>query len=389
LALGFFGVIALIDIIFYKKFKVNLAFSKIPVVIFIAVVFSNLILDKVNYSTDAWKEYLAINELRHSIQLRTAEYVLVDHLTEVGWSEYDYSMFRKFSLADPEKLNTNSLEKAIEVTAPTRGVSALVSANIKNELIFINYSYNNQHWLLVFIVLFCLVIISIFFFRNTKLIFYLLFTLFLWLGVNYLFAVSYHLPDRLTFNLIFMLVIAILMVGFSDNFDTVDYKKYLKIPNYLILAILLYSLIQVFPEKISQRIEQNSKRAELYQLQNNYFANLKNDEIFIGTGSRFIYQGQNPYKRFEYPGLPSQTLFTGWHNLSPIWNSYLEFFGIQSSDFHGEVLKRADLYWIDDEGAIEGLLGFYQQYAEGSVSIENKGSLGSDFYRIFKISDIQ
>jgi hypothetical protein len=389
LALGFFGVVALIDIVFYKKFSINLAFLKIPVIIFITVLSSNLILDKINYSSDDWKEYLALNDLRHSIQLRTAEYVLVEHLSEVGWSEYDYSMFRKFSLADSEKLSTTSLEKAIDVTDSTRGLKALASANLKNELIFINYSYNNQHWILLFVVFLGLILISIFFFRNIKLTFYLLFIFLVWLGVNYLFAVSYHLPDRLTFNLIYMLAIALIVVGFSENFDKVKYRKYLKIPNYLLYMLLFFALIQILPDKISQRIEQNIKRAEIYQLQKNYFSTLKNNEIFTGTGSRFIYQGQSPYHRFETPGDLSQTIFTGWHNLSPIWDTQVTDRGIDPNKFHQEFLRNENLYWIDDVGALEGLQGFYQQYSQNSVVIEDQGFLGTDFYRVYKVTEIK
>jgi hypothetical protein len=383
LTFGFFVILFVLEALVFRSKVLKFSDLKIPMLIFFIIFSVNFIIEKTNYSSEAWKQYIEINNLRHSIQLRTAEYVLANHLDEVTWSQYDYELFRKFSLADPNKLNTNILESAVSQTSYTQGIGAILSSNFKNELIFINYSYSTHHWILFIIFIMSLLIFSSL--KNYRYIFYSFSIFGLIFAINYFFATSYHLPDRLTFNLLFMLTIALLIYGFlSQTKPVITKSNYVVFINTVSIAFFFLLIVQIMPVKIAERIDFNLKRIELYENQKKSSVSI--NQVLIGTGSRFIYQGQSPYKKFENVSKSDNFIYLGWHNLSPIWSKQVSYRGLNPEEFHQEIIKNDDLFWIDDEGAIAGLVNFHQQYTTEEVIIEDTGYLGSEFYRILKIS---
>lgn len=387
LNLGFFLIIFISTQVLNQKWSFSVGLLITPLFIFFTFFLVNFAADRYNYSAKEWQEFTAINDLRHQIHLRTAEYVLGNHLAEIGWSESDYGMFRKFSLADQEKLNVNKLDKALEVSDYTRGVEAIVNANFKNELIFINYSYLSFHWLIF--LLFFLVLIMLFLSQN-KIRYLISITLIIVLGlaINYIFAVSYHLPDRLTFNLLFMMFVGFFMMALSLNTHTPETKPLNK--NLMIISTLIFafSFFWLVPEKIILRIEQNQKLQSTYILQKNFLAQQDPKNKYLGTGSRLIYAGQNPYQKFEPIGSQNQVLILGWHNLSPIWNTHVGNLNLDPEDFHKSVIDTSNLYIVDNTDASNLLFDFYTQYSAEEIQLQDKGFLGTDFYRIFKIKEV-
>lgn len=386
LSFGFFALLIFIDLIIFRDFKNTLVTMKVPSFILLTIFLLNLVTEQINYSGDDWDQYLALNDSRHSIQLRTAEYVLVDHLEQLDWSESDYLMFKKFSLADPVKINADTLQSAVNVTSYTRGIDAVVSANIKNELVFINYSYSSFYWLII-IILFA--IGAIFVGLGRKNLFFLFYTtiiLAISILINYVFAVSYHLPYRLTFNFIFLFVVAILVVAISEYSRQSEQSHSYTVLLFLMTALLSISVIQTLPKEFEARVEYQIRDKVLFNLQQSKLSESEVDMVFVGTGSRLLYQMQDPYRAYQGISNKSNFIFIGWHSLSPIWNTQVLQKGIGPNKFHQEFLENENLYWIDDEGAIPLLKDFYQQYTTKEVIIEDMGYLGSEFYRILKIS---
>lgn len=386
LTFGFFIFLFLFEWLFFKHKRSNFFFLKTPFLIFILVFFTNLLIDRNNYADNAWKDYMDMNDLRHSIHLRTAEYVLGDYLYEIGWSQSDYEMFRKFSLADSNKLNVDSLDKALEVSEFTRGPGALLSANLKNELIFINYSYAGQHWILLLLLLIFVAFLILVSSRRLVYLLYMGLILMMALGINYIFAVSYHLPDRLTFNLLFLVVVSVMIITVSEVLSIDKIPKFILVNSIVLSLVLLITFSTVLPERIVKKIEENYKLQATYQGQK-FDLNLEPDnQIFIGTGSRLLYAGQNPYVKYEPIDKSQKVLLLGWHNLSPIWDKQLKNFGLDSSRFHADLIQDDRIRWIDNSDALELLMGFYSQYSDVAITIEDTGYLGTDFFRVFKIS---
>jgi len=389
LTFGFFLVIIIFDILLFRNLNKDIQILKIPGIFLILVFLFNFMLEHINYNDNKWADYIALNDHRHSIQLRTAEYDLENHLTDLNWSEYDYLMFRKFSLADPLKLNENSLQIAVNSTESTRGISALTSANLKNEIIFINYSYSNFHWIF-FIILFAT---ATFFvglrLKNFVFILHTILILFLSFFINFVFAVSYHLPDRLTFNFIYIGLVAILVLAISEFSKLKNEKLSYNIFLLFMTSLLVFTVFQSFPKEFNARAESQKSNIEISALQSRALNQNNKDALYVGTGSRLRYQWQDPYRAYKNLSSNDNLIIIGWHNLSPIWDTQVTDKGIDPNKFHQEFLKNEDLYWIDDVGALEGLQGFYQQYSKNSVVIDDQGFLGTDFYRVYKVTEIK
>ncbi len=81
-------------------------------------------------------EFLSLNDLRHSLQLRAAEYYLDENLTKLAGPEENFDMFQKFSLFDNRILNQENLIKLVNANDSTRGPTAILNADISNELKF-------------------------------------------------------------------------------------------------------------------------------------------------------------------------------------------------------------------------------------------------------------
>jgi len=389
LTLGFFSILILFELLVLKKSFLILHILKVPLIFFAIIFSTNLIFDKVNYSGNDWQEYLALNDLRHSIQLRTAEYALEDHLSEMGWSQHDYIMFKKFSLADPEKLNSSTLKIAVEVSESSRGLQAIASANVKNELIFIKYSYSPLNWLLLLLFFTVIALFVGLAINNLIFLLYLILISFLGLAINYVFAVSYHFPERLTFNVLFMIVTAIFIIAISEGIKLDSILPIYKYISATMTLLLFFVVLQVFPTEYSKRTLGNKDKLENFNLQNKTLAASEEFSVFLGTGSRLMFQWQDPYRSYKNLDPREKIIIIGWHNFSPIWNTLVTEKGLDPTKLHQNVLEQENLRWVDNEGARELLEAFHEQYADGSVAVEDLGQLGNDFYRIFKISEIK
>lgn len=386
LTLGFFLVLIVFDLVVFKKPNKDINIFGIPSIFLVVVFCLNFLLEQANYNDEKWRDYLELNEQRHSIQLRTAEYEMENHISKFDWSKYDYSMFRKFSLADPQKLNKESLQIAYDATGSTRGLEALISANFKNEIIFINYSYSNFYWIFTLIFFAFVALFVGLGSKNLIFLFYSLLIILLSLLINYIFAVSYHLPDRLTFNFIYLALIGFLVLSLSEYSKIKNGKRFNNILFLLMTFLLSINAFQSIPKEFNARAESQKLNIEIFRQQSKILERSNENAIYVGTGSRLRYQWQDPYRAYENMSMGGKALLVGWHNLSPIWTNQVSQLSLNPKEFHQEFINNANLYWIDDESAMEGLQGFFQQYSQEPIVIEDKGSIGSDFYRIFKIS---
>jgi hypothetical protein len=386
LTFGFFLSIFIFHLILSKQFKHNRQIVIIPGMFLFFVFIINFFLDQSNYKKNDWQMYLALNEHRHAIQLRAAEYALENNLTEINWSESDYVMFKKFSLADPNKLNENALITAFKATESTRGIGALTSANLKNEAIFINYSYSGYYWMLI-VVLFSLSALFVGLgIKNLIFLLYTIFILIISISINYIFAVSYHLPDRLTFNFIFLTLVALFVIAISEySLSKKNDLKYIGL-SLFVTILLVVNVNESFPDEFYARAEFQKNNIKIFKEQRKSLMATNTNSYFVATGSRIRYAWQNPYFSYKNPAKSNNLIISGWHNLSPIWNTQVRQKGLDPNKFHQEFFKNENLYWIDDDGAKSLLEDFHQQYTTEEVIIEDVGYLGSEFYRILQIS---
>jgi hypothetical protein len=189
-----------------------------PIVILLIVLTSNFILDKLNYENESWDYYLELNQLRHSIQLRAPEKNIELIATNINWTQEDFVMFRKFSLIDQDKFNTDALEIIMSESRFDRGVFGLLRADPSSKYSYILNSYKPFIWIIFFLIF--IAIASLALVKNLRTHFYSLLVLFLtFSAVSYLLAASYQLPERITFNFLFLVYAFLLSSVFLNEFN--------------------------------------------------------------------------------------------------------------------------------------------------------------------------
>jgi hypothetical protein len=393
LTLGFYLLLLGFYFVWNKRTKINYKNLALPGLIFTFLFLINLGLDRANYHDEEWQEFLSLNESRHSIQLRTAEYYLDENLSEVNWSEENFDMFQKFSLFDEEILNKKNLNELIEASSSTRGLTALVNSNPKNELIFIQWSYftyGGFTWIIQIIAFFFLTLIVTLGVRSINLLLYVFPIVLISIGINFIFAVSYHLPPRLTFNFLFLITSAIFVIAIVEINKSQDLSRLNKIFSVVMSATLILFSYSHFPNELNAKIAVNKAEINLLSGQKKSIKELRSvnpNIILIGTGSRLIYYYQNPYKIIKSIDSTEKFIISGWHNLSPISKKKITAQDLPTENFHKEILNNTNIYWIDSENAKDLLQNYFQQYSNERVKVEDVGFIGDPFYRIFRISE--
>ena len=392
LTLGFYLILFGFYFLVNRKLKINFIKLIVPSLLFMLVFLINFGLDRNNYRSVEWQEFLNLNDLRHSLQLRTAEYYLDENLNQVDWSEENFDMFQKFSLFDDKILNQENLIKLVKASDSTRGPTSILNANISNELNFIQWSYftyGGFDWILQLIVFLIFALIVTLGRRSINLVFYLLSIILISISFNLVFAVSYHLPPRLTFNFLFLVAISVMIMAISEVIKLESTSFPYKILSSLTTTALILFTYSQFPDEINAKIEVNKNDLKIFDSQENAVNELQtqNPEItLVGTGSRIVYYYQNPYKILKNVNSSDQLVISGWHNLSPISDKKISTQGFSSENFHEEILNNSNIYWIDSENAQELLQKYFQQYSASKVTVEDMGFLGDPFFRIYKIS---
>lgn len=393
LTLGFYLLLLGFYFVWNRRTQINYKSLVFPGLIFTFIFLINLGLDRANYHDEEWQEFLSLNDSRHSIQLRTAEYYLDENLSEVNWSEENFDMFQKFSLFDEGILNKKNLSELIDASSSTRGLTALVNSNPRNELIFIQWSYftyGGFNWIIQIIAFLILTLIVTLGVRSLNLLGYLLPIILISIGINFIFAVSYHLPPRLTFNFLFLITSAIFVIASVEVTKLQDLSPLNKIFTIITGAALILFSYSHFPNELNAKIAVNKAEINLLSSQKKSIKELRSvnpNIILIGTGSRLIYYYQNPYKIIKSIDSTEKFIISGWHNLSPISKKKIAAQDLPTKNFHEEILKNENIYWIDSENATDLLQNYFQQFSNERVKVEDVGFIGDEFYRIFRISE--
>lgn len=390
LTFGFFFTLILFHLVTYRKINTKFKSLILPFSIFVTIFTINLLLDTYNYKDKAWQEYTELNDLRHSIQLRTAEYYLAENLDQISWSSEEFQLFRKFSLFDERVLNSNALEEMIQATDQTRGPTALLNSKLVNELRFINFSYGSLYWILTILVFFVFALIGATTTRSLNFAWSVMAILLTSVAINYVFAVSYHLPTRLTFNLLFLVTISVLVVSVFELTNVDKISKFNKLISFFLTTLLAFSSYMIFPKEINAMLAVNQENITLRTNQQKSIQALKTlnpEVVLVGTGSRILYHYQNPYLRYKNMEKDNQIIISGWHNLSPNSKIKIKSLGYSEKYFQKAVVFEPNIYWVDDTNAAELLKNYFQQQTGNSIEVRDLGYLGDPFYRVFDISE--
>lgn len=367
--------------IFYSKLFLSKNFLISTTLVMLMIILI-LTFEKLNYRSPEWKQYSEINTLRHSIQLRTAEYALKDNLQNMNWSDYDYEMFIRFSLTDENKLNASNLQQARDNTASFRGIRGILNTKPLNEFYFIKNSFLNFQFIYEILIL---IMLSAFFILNLRrFAFNLILLALISSSALYVLASNYHLPERITFGFLFILFIGIivnLILVSSESWKRQNIRLSLTV---VTLFVLFSLMLQELPEQLSARSTYHEKLHMIRDSQSSFFEAKKN-LIFIGNGSKIRESWQDPYQRFLPISSENNILLLGWHVNSPLWKEKYKNFKFTNSDFYLEFKKNSNLRWVESPESKDLLQDFLEQYLENEVFLEESLFAVDNDYASFKI----
>jgi hypothetical protein len=363
--------------------KIEFKRTILPATLIIFLTLGTFAVEQFSYRSSEWNKYLELNELRHSIQLRTAEYVLKDNLQGLNWTSADYEIFKRFSLADQEKMNSENLKTAMENVKNSTGLKGILNTSPNNEFKFIKNSFLQFKWMIQYLTL--LVVLGLFTLTLRRYFIYL-FGISLTVTLTlYILAANYHLPERVTFSFLFIIFTNLFFVLTFIN--VIPRKSKLFRLSYTVLAtfLLLGFTFLNLPREVATRSEYHQQLKNVYAEQREHFS-LNSGLIFMGNGSKIRESWQNPYYQFKNISEENNILLLGWHTLSPSWQEKYAGLGLTKPLIFEEFISNQDLVWIESADSIEVLTSFLTSYSTIEPIVSIKSSIGDENYSEFIIA---
>jgi hypothetical protein len=363
--------------------KIEFKRTILPAILIIFLTLGTFAVEQFSYRSSEWNKYLELNELRHSIQLRTAEYVLRDNLQGLNWTSADYEIFKRFSLADQEKMNSENLKTARENVRYSTGLKGILNTSPNNEFKFIKNSFLQFKWMIQYLTL--LVVLGLFTLTLRRYFIYL-FGVSLTVTITlYILAANYHLPERVTFSFLFIIFTNLFFILTCINVFPRKSKlfklSYTVLASFLLLGFTFLNL----PKEVAARSEYHQKLKKVYADQREYFS-LNSGFIFMGNGSKIRESWQNPYYQFKNISEENNILLLGWHTLSPSWQEKYAGLGLTKPLIFEEFISNQDLVWIESADSIEVLTSFLTSYSTTEPIISIKSSIGDENYSEFIVA---
>ena len=371
------AVLSIPGLIYILKNKTFLKkFIKFTIIPFSALFMINLLLSIQVYKSE-WTPYLEMNKLRHQIQLREPERRLENYLTKIDWNQSTYYMFTKFILVDETKLNSENMQKILDVTK----TDYFRDFDFSNTILEIKRKFELWTWILKYLIF--LLLFSILLNKNLeelkKRLMYLIglsiSSLILLLNLGSYF----QLPERITFNFLSGLTLTLLITLVGN----VNHKfQRLNLIFIIILFAGVYDYFGRFLLELDARQNAYQTRIVYANNQKNSFSAL-NSEIIISGASSVKSDWQNPYTKFQSLDPRNKTLILGWHNLSPIWFTQVNNLFPQNKNLYLNFLN-SNTYWVDSPEDIESTRKFIEEYLKLKVNYSVVQEMGNSEYYLFK-----
>ena len=369
--------------IYFKNFLI-IAFSSLLIVL------TNIIGEKIVYNQNEWKDFYETNQLRHKIQLREPERKLESSYSEIGWDEGDYDLFTRFILIDEDKMNSENLSRALEVTNQNQLVVFLRNFSIKKIVDNTKLAFAPWTWLVMLFALIVAVnIINVY--RKPKIWEYISQLALFASGIPLLFlylATSYHLPERISVNILGGLALILLTISSQSVVFSAKSKKIFFILQILIAIIGSLFYLQRFQIELKARQDLYLTWRSIGDQQRNFLSALPDDVKVIGTASSIKSDWQNPYSNFQSLDKRNKTFVLGWHNLSPIWTAGINRLNF-TKDYLYENLIENNVYWVINKDDYLLIKEHLTINLEKEISIEDLGPIGFDQYHYYQLSEAE
>ena len=377
----------LIIILAPKINYLNVLVKKIVILVSscLVLILINLGIERTVYNNNEWGEYYKTNSLRHKIQLRSPERMLEDKYTEVGWNKSDLELFYRFILVDKNKMNENSMSKILEVTRENNLDKFFNFFNVSNFVGNTKLAFAAWTWIVMLFAFqfFVILINKITSQRRNE---YLTHSFLIFIGVPALFLILniyYQLPDRISVSIMAACSLFIIALGTDDILNRRKSNKIFIYSQLLILFIFSYLYIQRFQVEFWARSELYKNWISLASQQKQALSNLSKEFIVIGSASSIKSEWQNPYLKFSSLDNRNKTIVLGWHNLSPVWYTNINNYGLDGSNLFLNLLS-TDVYWATNKDDILVMQNYLSEGLKSDVPVKDLGPIGYDQYHFFK-----
>ena len=370
-------------------------FSKINFRIFLIIVFSSVLIlltniatEKIVYGQSDWKEFYQTNQLRHKIQLREPERKLESFYSEIGWDKGTYDLFTRFILIDETKMNSENLTKVLDVTNENQLLVFLQNFSIKKIVDNTKLAFAPWTWLVMLIALIVAVnLLNVC--RKPKIWEFISQLVLFATGIPILFlylATSYHLPERISVNLLGGIALILLTISTQYFNSNVKNRRIILVSQVLVAIIGSMFYLQRFQIELKARQDLYLTWRSIGEQQRISLSSLPKEIKVIGSASSIKSDWQNPYANFKSLDERNNSLVLGWHNLSPVWDEAIKRMNFNSDNLYANLLA-SNVYWATNKDDFLTIKEYLTVHYGKEIDIKDLGPIGYDQYHYYQLTD--
>jgi hypothetical protein len=351
---------------------------------------SNLAAEKIVYNQSDWKEFYETNQLRHKIQLREPERKLESSYSEIGWDKGTYELFTRFILIDENKMNSENLKKVLEVTNGNQLMVFLQNFSIKKIVENTKLAFAPWTWL---VMLFALIVVVnlLNVYRKPKIWEFISQLVLFATGIPILFlylATSYHLPERISVNLLGGIALILLTISTQYSNSNVKSRRIIFVSQVLIAIIGSMFYLQRFQIELEARQDLYLTWRSIGEQQRISLSSLPKEIKVIGSASSIKSDWQNPYTNFKSLDERNNSFVLGWHNLSPVWEEGIKRMNFNSDNLYANLLG-SNVYWATNKDDFMTIKEYLTVQYGKEIAIEDLGPIGYDQYHYYQVTETE
>ena len=352
------------------------------------IILSNLAAEKIVYNQSDWKEFYETNQLRHKIQLREPERKLESSYSEIGWDKGTYDLFTRFVLIDESKMNSENLTKVLDVTNENQLMVFLQNFSIKKIVDNTKLAFAPWTWLvMLFAIIVVVNLLNVY--RKPKIWEFISQLVLFATGIPILFlylATSYHLPERISVNLLGGIALILLTISTQYFNSNVKSRRIILVSQVLIAIIGSMFYLQRFQIELKARQDLYLTWRSIGEQQRISLSSLPKEIKVIGSASSIKSDWQNPYTKFKSLDERNNSFVLGWHNLSPVWEEGIKRMNFNSDNLYANLLA-SNVYWATNKDDFMTIKEYLTVQYGKEIDIKDLGPIGYDQYHYYQLTD--
>jgi len=380
----------LLIVIIPKYFFSQINFKKFLIIAFssILILLTNIAGERLVYNQSDWKEFYETNQLRHKIQLREPERKLESSYSEIGWDKGTYDLFTRFILVDKNKMNSENLTRVLDTTNENQLMVFIQNFSMKKIVDNTKLAFAPWTWL---VMLFALIVVVnlINVYRKPKIWEFISQIVLFTTGIPILFlylATSYHLPERISVNLLGGIALILLTISPHYFNSNVKNRRIILISQVLIVIIGSMFYLHRFQIELKARQDLYLTWRSIGEQQGISLSSLQKEIKVIGSASSIKSDWQNPYTNFKSLDKRNNSFVLGWHNLSPVWDEAKKRMNFNSVDLYANLLGN-NVYWATNKDDFITIKEYLSDQYGKEIAIKDLGPIGYDQYHYYQLKE--